>query len=65
MKSFKESALRGVAGVGVMAVAPTLARGDDKAVVLAGVRLGVYTVERIGKRPVVVQTTPEEQEELK
>ena len=65
MKAFKNSALCGVAGVGVMAVAPTLAQGDNKAVVLAGVRLGVYTVERIGKRPVVVQTTPEEQEDLK
>lgn len=52
-------------GVATTIANKSLTQDGTKSVVIAGVRAGVYSIERIGKRPVVVATTPEEQQDLK
>ena len=54
-----------VSANGLMTGHKKLAQGDEKAVVLAGVRSGLYTITREGKKAVVEPTTHEQQEELK
>lgn len=57
--------LKGYASeAGMVVIDKKLARGDDRAVVIAGVRMGVFTIRRVGNKPVVESTTPDEQEEL-
>lgn len=53
-----------VSEAGVVVTNKKLAQGDDKAVVLAGVRMGVFTIRRVGNKPVVESTAPDEQKEL-
>lgn len=52
-----------ISEAGTVVTNKKLAQGDDKAVVLAGVRMGLYVIERVGNKPVVTNTTPGEQEE--
>jgi hypothetical protein len=52
-----------ISEAGTVVTNKKLAEGDTKAIVLAGVRMGVYEIQRIGNKPVVVSTTPAEQED--